>query len=209
MLRIPQVRWLAASLRRPVLKMLLAVSLVGTAALLNVRATWAGVAPVASASAPSTCEGWRLAALARERRAAAVSYASEYGISVDLATRIQRAARAEHVRPRLAFQLIRAESAFRRTAVSARGAIGYTQVMPQTARWLVPGTGRADLFRADTNLRLGFRYLHYLLGRYGGDVSLALTAYNRGPATVDRLVAQGVSPENGYAAKVLSLRQSS
>ena len=85
----------------------------------------------------------------------------------------------------------------------AQGAVGYTQVMPATARWMDPAVGRAELFRPEVNLRLGFEYLSYLLGYYEGDVRLALTAYNRGPGTVDRLLDRGRDPENGYADKVL------
>jgi soluble lytic murein transglycosylase-like protein len=87
--------------------------------------------------------------------------------------------------------------------VSWAGAVGYTQVMPATARWMDPRVRRSDLFEADVNLRLGFEYLSYLLEYYEGDLRLALTAYNRGPGTVDRLVEQGRDPENGYADKVL------
>jgi soluble lytic murein transglycosylase-like protein len=75
--------------------------------------------------------------------------------------------------------------------------------MPATARWMNPAVGRSDLFRTDVNLKLGFEYLAYLVEYYEGDVRLALTAYNRGPGTVDRLLRLGRDPENGYADKVL------
>jgi len=58
--------------------------------------------------------------------------------------------------------------------------------------------------KTETNLRVGFRYLRYLIDKYDGNVRLALTAYNRGPGTVDRLLRQGRNPDNGYAGKVLS-----
>jgi len=105
--------------------------------------------------------------------------------------------------PKVAFGLVRTESSFRRTVVSHAGAIGYAQVLPSTARWIEPGTTRNDLFDTRTNLRVGFKYLRYLLDKYNGDIRLALTAYNRGPGTVDRVLARGGNPDNGYAAKVL------
>ncbi|HEX7120715.1 MAG TPA: lytic transglycosylase domain-containing protein [Longimicrobiales bacterium] len=147
---------------------------------------------------------WRTKALERVAQGAAARFAREYGISRSLAAEIYRAALLEGIDPRVAFGLVRTESSFRRTAVSYAGAIGYTQVLPSTARWLVPGTSRSDLFDTRTNLRIGFRYLRYLKDKYNGNIRLALTAYNRGPGTVDRLLRRGRSPYNGYAAKVLS-----
>ena len=127
-----------------------------------------------------------------------------YNVPLGLATEVHRAATGAGITPRVAFGLVRTESAFRRTAVSPVGAIGYTQVMPGTARFMRPGTTRSDLFDPQTNLSLGFKYLKGLLDHYEGNVRLALTAYNRGPGTVDRLVQRGRNPENGYASLVLA-----
>ena len=130
-------------------------------------------------------------------------FARHYDIPIDLAARIHRASREAGLDPVLGFGLVATESSFRRTAVSWAGAVGYTQVMPATARWMDPRVRRGDLFETGTNLRLGFEYLSYLLDYYEGDVRLALTAYNRGPGTVDALLERGRDPENGYADKVL------
>lgn len=151
--------------------------------------------PIASA--------WHERALERARADGAARFAAEYGISTELARRIHDAAVESDIEPRIAFGLVRTESSFRRTAVSHAGAVGYTQVLPSTARWLEPGTTRRDLFDTDKNLRIGFRYLRYLLDKYDGNVRLALTAYNRGPGTVDRVLRRGGNPDNGYAGKVL------
>ena len=45
--------------------------------------------------------------------------------------------------------------------------------------------GREDPFDPRQNIDSGARFLKQLLTRYGGDVSLALGAYNAGPARVD------------------------
>ena len=79
---------------------------------------------------------------------------------------------------------------------------GYTQVQPNTAWWLDPTVTRDVLFEMDTNLRLGFRYLRMLIDRYGS-TRIALLAYNRGPGTVQALIASGEDPANGYATRVL------
>lgn len=148
-------------------------------------------------------QAWRAREEERQRIAAAADLAAEYEVPGTLARQIHTAATEEKVDPRIAFGLVQTESSFRRNAVSYAGAVGYTQLLPSTARWLAPGTTRQDLFEGETNLRIGFRYLSYLIDKYDGDVRLALTAYNRGPGTVDRLVRRGRNPENGYADKVL------
>jgi soluble lytic murein transglycosylase-like protein len=144
------------------------------------------------------------AADARERTVAV--YAFRYGIPRDLAGAIERAAAEEGIDAELAFRLVRVESAFREDAVSSAGALGLTQLMPATAAELRPGITRAQTLDRDTNLRLGFRYLRWLLGVYGGDTELALTAYNRGPGTVARIRAAGGDADNGYAGLVLGER---
>ncbi|HEU0015177.1 MAG TPA: transglycosylase SLT domain-containing protein [Longimicrobium sp.] len=180
-----------------------ALALLGLVALLAVfpptRAVLArGAAVVRDAVAASRAEE------ARERQVAA--YARRYGIARDLASDIERAARAEGIETELAFRLVRVESGFRERAVSPVGAVGLTQVMPATAAELQPGITREELMRRETNLRLGFRYLERLLRAYDGDRDEALHAYNRGPGTVQRIRSAGGDPANGYADMVLGER---
>jgi soluble lytic murein transglycosylase-like protein len=137
----------------------------------------------------------------REKHVA--SAMSRYGIARDLAEDIYDMAAEAGIDAAMAFGLVKTESTFNPRAVSGVGARGLTQVMPRTARWLMPGTTAEDLYDRQTNLRLGFRYLNQLIDKYRGDVKLALTAYNRGPGTVDRVLKRGGNPDNGYADKVL------
>lgn len=139
-----------------------------------------------------------------ERNNVVLNAVERFDITRDLAEDIYDVAVEEGVEPRLAYGLVKTESTFREGAVSPVGARGLTQLMPRTARWLMPGTTSQDLHDRRTNLRLGFRYLDQLIRKYRGDVKLALTAYNRGPGTVDRVLARGGDPDNGYAGKVLA-----
>ncbi len=135
---------------------------------------------------------------------AAVREAMErYKISESLARDIYQIAQEEGIEPKVAYGLVKTESSFKPSAISHVGAIGLTQVMPRTARWLLPGTKTSDLHDQKTNLRLGFRYLNQMIDKYKGDVRLALLAYNRGPGTVDKILRRGGDPNNGYADKVL------
>lgn len=142
-------------------------------------------------------------ARAVSERDTTVSVASEqYGIEKDLAEDIYDIAAEAGIEPHVAFGLVKTESAFKHNAKSNVGARGLTQVMPRTAKWLRPGTRAEDLYDRKTNLSLGFKYLNQLIGKYKGDVDLALTAYNRGPGTVDKVLKRGGNPDNGYAGKV-------
>jgi soluble lytic murein transglycosylase-like protein len=94
-----------------------------------------------------------------------------------------RAAAARHrLPPGLLESLVAVESGFRVDAVSSKGAIGLTQLMPGTARLL----GVIDPFDPHANLDGGAQYLRMLLDLYGEDVTLALAAYNAGHAAVAR-----------------------
>ena len=156
--------------------------------------------------ADAAARAWSERVLEHERELVVQSFAREFDVPVSLAREIHTAALAEHVSPRVAFGLVRAESSFRARVVSPVGAIGLTQLLPSTARWLAPGTTRSDLMKPETNLRVGFRYLRRLIDRYDSNEMLALTAYNRGPGTVDRVLKRGGDPDNGYAEKVLTGR---
>lgn len=142
--------------------------------------------------------------LLQERASEVDAYASRYDISSDLAALILDIARSVGVDEEVAFRLIEVESGFYQHARSSVGALGFTQLMPETARWLYPGIDlRDEVFDPEINIRLGLEYLKMLMGQYDDDLRLALLAYNRGPGTVNRLLAQGVDPENGYAMAVL------
>ncbi len=132
-----------------------------------------------------------------------MKFSTQYRIPADLAAKIYDIALAEGIEPGLAYSLVRVESGFFGGAISHKGAVGLTQVMPATARELDPTLAYADLFHQETNLRLGFRYLRQMLEKYQGDMRLALLAYNRGPGTVDKIRRAGGDPANGYERAVM------
>ena len=95
---------------------------------------------------------------------------------------IRRVAARHGVDPLLVHAVVRAESGYDAKAVSRKGAAGLMQLMPETARRY----GVTDPFDPATNLDAGVRYLHHLLRMFGGNLSLALAAYNAGEAQVLR-----------------------
>jgi soluble lytic murein transglycosylase-like protein len=127
-----------------------------------------------------------------------IGYSSRYDISADLAGKVYDAAIGESVDPELAFRLVKLESDFNPRARSPVGAIGLTQLMPATARFYQKGLRADQLYDADLNLHIGFRYLHSLVEQYKGHVDLALLVYNRGDMAVADSRADGKRPSDVY-----------
>lgn len=95
---------------------------------------------------------------------------------------VEAAARKQGIQVDLIQALIHKESAAKPCAVSPKGALGLMQLMPETARSL----GVADPLNPEENIDGGTRYLKDLLLRFGGDLTLALGAYNAGPGAVEK-----------------------
>jgi soluble lytic murein transglycosylase-like protein len=138
-----------------------------------------------------------------ERANAIMENSTRYQIPADLSAAIYDIALSEGIDPSLGYQLVKIESQFNRKAKSPMKAFGYTQLQVATAKFYQAGIKEKDLYDRDTSLRLGFRFLNDLLARFNYDVHLALLAYNRGPARVDEILAQGGNPANGYSDAVL------
>jgi hypothetical protein len=138
-----------------------------------------------------------------DRANAILAHSAKYQIPSDLAASIYDIALSEGIDPALGFQLVKIESSFRPRARSPMGAIGYTQVQVATARFYQRKVTEKALYDRDLNLRIGFRFLKDLLGRFDQDPHLALLAYNRGPAKVADILAEGGDPANGYSDAVL------
>jgi len=76
------------------------------------------------------------------------------------------------------------------------------QLMPATARFL----GVTNVFDARENIFGGTRYLRTLLDTFGGDLDLALAAYNAGPGAVEKY--RGVPPYRETREYVAAVRAS-
>ena len=100
--------------------------------------------------------------------------------------------------------VIKAESAFNPKAVSKKGAQGLMQLMPDTARRLEV----IDPFNPYDNLQGGVRYLRQMLDTFGGNITLAVAAYNAGPTAVQSSNAVPPYPETRmYVKRVLQYQR--
>jgi soluble lytic murein transglycosylase-like protein len=97
--------------------------------------------------------------------------------------------------------LVDVESARNARAVSPKGARGLGQLMPGTAERF----GVRDIHDPEDNLDGAAQYLRWLIGRYDGNLRLALAAYNAGEGAVDRRGTIPDYPETvAFVQKVLA-----
>jgi soluble lytic murein transglycosylase-like protein len=120
-------------------------------------------------------------------------------LGLDLRAQVSRAVAEEARRagydPLLILAIIDVESDFDVDAVSSRGARGLMQIQPVTLHWFAEKQGlrlSKEEMAADPALcvRLGIRYLRALQDRFGGDLSMALMAYNAGPDRIRQAIRE-------------------
>jgi hypothetical protein len=113
---------------------------------------------------------------------------------------VEKAARENQLDSDFVQAVIHAESSGNVNAVSAKGAQGLMQLMPQTAA----GLGVRNSFDPGENIGAGTSYLRALLARYHNDPIRALAAYNAGAGRVQQY--GGVPPfyeTQAYVARVI------
>jgi soluble lytic murein transglycosylase-like protein len=95
---------------------------------------------------------------------------------------VDEKARKHNVDPGLVKAVIAAESGWNPGAISPKGAVGIMQLMPKTANDM----GVNNRFNPEENIEGGVKYLRFLIDKFNGNMTLALAAYNAGPARVER-----------------------
>lgn len=101
----------------------------------------------------------------------------------------------------LVLGIIRQESMFNPTIVSPAQAVGLMQLLPSTGRAVAKQLGQSfssqKLTDANTNIRLGSRFLADRIAQFGGSKIMAIAAYNAGPARVRQWVEKIGDPRAG------------
>jgi soluble lytic murein transglycosylase len=115
--------------------------------------------------------------------------ASEYGLDSDLL-----------------YALIETESGFNKDAVSNVGAMGLTQILPETFQWLQTKTGETlpdnALFEPEVSVKYGAYLLRYLIDEFG-DVSTAIAAYHAGITKVHSWLESEEYSDDGSTLKYI------
>ncbi len=89
----------------------------------------------------------------------------------------------------LIWGIMRAESSFRKDAISPVGALGLMQVMPITGHKVSQMMGdlnfkSSDLLRPEVAVKVGTRYLQRLMKKFDNSIPLVAASYNAGPHRV-------------------------
>jgi soluble lytic murein transglycosylase len=97
----------------------------------------------------------------------------------------------EKISPLLLLAFVRQESFFNPRAASGAGALGLTQLLPDTGSAVasklgVNGFDSSQLLHADLNLRIGANYMATQLKDFDNELFVAFAAYNAGPSAAQR-----------------------
>jgi soluble lytic murein transglycosylase len=95
--------------------------------------------------------------------------------------------------------IVKQESGFAPTALSHVGAVGFMQLMPDTAKLVAKDVGVPyDRNKLATdikyNVRLGSHYIKKLIDRFEGSEMLAIASYNAGPNATQRWINEFYDP---------------
>ena len=99
----------------------------------------------------------------------------------------------------LVHAIVKQESGFASTAVSQVGALGFMQLMPETAKLVAKDIGipydKAKLSSdIKYNVRLGSHYIKKMIDRFDGSEMLAIASYNAGPNATQRWINEFYDP---------------
>ena len=102
----------------------------------------------------------------------------------------------------LVYAMIYCESKFDAEAVSSANAKGLMQVTEDTGNWVAStlegmDAAEVDLFDAETNIRIGCRYLQWLLEKFDGYLETSLAGYNAGHGNVARWLSDEEKSKDG------------
>jgi hypothetical protein len=115
---------------------------------------------------------------------------------------VQKAASKYDIDSALINAVIKTESNGNHRAISRKGAIGLMQLMPGTANDM----NVRNPFNPEENIEGGTKYLRTMIEKFKGDLTLALAAYNAGPATVEKYRrVPPISETRDYVRKVYAL----
>ena len=96
--------------------------------------------------------------------------------------------------------------------VSPANAIGLMQLLPVTGSKTARSLGmndfeKKDLYKPETNIRLGINYLKTVLDEFSGNVFFALGSYNAGPHRVSQWISRNPNLEMDEFVEEIPFRE--
>lgn len=122
-------------------------------------------------------------------------------LKADIDNLVDKHAKDHELPPDVVRKLIAVASGYDPEAVGNDGQLGLMQVKPEIFRQF----GYANPFDPTQNISAGTQHLSQMLQRNGGDMSLALAAYNSDPASVKRFGGVPPFPDTqNFVSQILS-----
>lgn len=122
-------------------------------------------------------------------------------LNSDVKALVNKYSQQHGLKPEVVQKLISDASGNDPQAVGENGNLGLMQLKPE----IFKESGYTDPFDPEQNIMAGTKHLSTMMQRNGGDISLALAAYNSDPAAVKKF--GGVSPfadTQSFAGNILS-----
>ena len=120
---------------------------------------------------------------------------------------VEQYALENQIDPLVIYSVIRTESGFDPDAVSDAGALGLTQITPETFEWLQTKTGetysKEALHDPDVSVEYGALFYSLLLDEFGNDPKTAAAAYHAGRGQVNRWLQNPDYSQNGVTLDVI------
>jgi soluble lytic murein transglycosylase len=119
-----------------------------------------------------------------------------------------REANKNDIEPEWAFAIARRESSFMPDAVSPANARGLMQLLPSTAKYLEERyISSRRLLDAETNARLGNKYLRYLMDKLDNNQILVSASYNAGWRNVQKWLPQDEALASDIWVELIPFRE--
>ncbi len=135
---------------------------------------------------------------------------SRFSFPTDFKSSVLKYSEEYNLDPYIVYGIIKRESKFIHDAESGKGAKGLMQLTDATAEWTAEKTGHNkdfNLFDPKTNIKLGCAYFSHLIEVYGGNISLALCAYNAGMGNVNSWIGEGIITGENFDADAVPFEE--
>lgn len=112
---------------------------------------------------------------------------------------VERYSKEFNIEENLVYSIMKAESKFKKDAISNKGAKGLMQISDITRDWAIEELkleNNIDIFDPETNIKIGCWYLNKLYKEFG-NLDLVVAAYNGGSGNVNKWLGNNEYSKDG------------